>query len=233
MSISKVREDIRKVRNPKKAFNNTMFFKSRKGEYAYGDKFLGIIVPDCRKIAKKNINLDLSQIETLLKSVWHEERLIALLILVLKFKLAENPEQLKIVEFYLKNTQYVNNWDLVDASASYILGKYLLNNSRDILYSLAKSNSLWEKRIAIVATWELIRNNEYKDTFKIAKILLKDQHDLIHKATGWMLREVGKRNGQEILEGFLKQHYKEMPRTMLRYAIEHFSENKRKQYLKK
>jgi len=194
--------------------------------------FLGIKVPEQRKVAKKYKDLSLKDTESLLKSNIHEHRLIALLMLIQHYQKA-NPElKKKIFNIYLKNTQHINNWDLVDLSAPNIVGDFLLTKNRKILYKLAKSKRLWERRIAILATFTFIKNNDLKDTLKISEILLKDKHDLIHKSVGWMLREVGKKN-QGILEDFLKKHYKTMPRTMLRYAIEKFPEPKRQAYLTK
>lgn len=211
------------------------FFKTGKGEYAEGDKFLGITVPEQRKVAVQYSNSELKDILELLKSEWHEERLTALLILTIKFKKAKkNPElRHQIYTLYLENTEYINNWDLVDSSAPIIVGGYLLDKPRDILYKLAKSTNLWEKRIAILSTLAFIKNKEFKDTFLISEVLLADKHDLIHKAVGWMLREVGKSSGQEVEEQFLKKHYKVMPRTMLRYSIEHFNEDKKRFYMSK
>lgn len=207
------------------------FFKTGKGEYGEGDIFLGIRVPVQRKVVKKYLEMDLKDVESLLKTNIHEHRLVALLILVKKFEDGDDKIKKKIFNLYLKNTKYINNWDLVDLTAPNIIGKYLLDKPRDILYKLVKSKSLWERRISVLACFTFIRNQETKDTLRIAKILLKDEHDLIHKATGWMLRELGKRVDQNIEESFLKRYYKSMPRTMLRYAIERFEESKRKKYL--
>ncbi|MEK6903098.1 MAG: DNA alkylation repair protein [Nanoarchaeota archaeon] len=229
--LSLLRQELKKSANPQKAQILSGFFKTGRGEYGEGDQFLGITVPDSRKIAKKYSQLSFKNIEELLKSNIHEERLVALLILVHQYQTTKHKE---IVSFYLANTSYVNNWDLVDLTAPKILGSYLLHNPKEknILVQLAQSQNLWKKRIAIVATYELIRHNQFEETLSIAEYLLKDAHDLIHKAVGWMLREVGKRN-QAVEESFLEKHYRTMPRTMLRYAIERFSEEKRKQYLQK
>ncbi len=222
------------------------FFKTGKDQYGEGDIFLGIVVPNTRKVARKFTGLSLGEIKKLLYSKIHEERLCALLILVDKFTIVNLREQKKIFDFYIKNAKQVNNWDLVDLSAPKIVGDYLLNkpknpirtnaasttsNGTGILYKLAKSKNLWEKRISIISTLTFIKNGKYKDTLKIAEILMLDKHDLIHKAVGWMLREVGKKSLKDE-ELFLKKYYKKMPRTMLRYAIERFSEDKRLQYLK-
>lgn len=232
-------KELGKLANPKKRDILARFFKTGKGEYGEGDKFLGITVPESRKIAKKYIDLDFPELEKLLKNKYHEVRLIALLILVHKFKTHKPTRQglvgKSIYNFYLKNTQYINNWDLVDLSAHYIVGDYLLKNKskRDILIKLAKSKNLWERRIAIISTFAFIYRNESEWTFKIVKILLGDQEDLIHKACGWMLREVGKRVSEAKLRGFLDLYGLRMPRTMLRYAIERLPEKKRLYYLNK
>ncbi len=227
-----IKKDLKNLANPKQAEILQRFFKTGKGQYGEGDIFLGIKVPEQRKVAKKYPDLSLKEIQELLSSKIHEHRLTSLFVLIGKYKKSDDNEKKEIFNFYLKNTKNINNWDLVDLSASNIVGDYLLDKKRDILYKLAKSKSLWERRIAILATFEFIKNNEYKDTLKISKELLNDKHDLIHKGVGWMLREVGKRN-QAIEEEFLKKHHKTMPRTMLRYSIERFSERKRKFYLRK
>lgn len=226
-----VKQDLKKLANPKQAALLQRFFKTGKGEYGEGDIFLGIKVPEQRKIANK-YDLDLKEIQGLLNSKIHEHRLTSLFILIKKYNKSNENERKKIFEFYLRNTKNINNWDLIDLSAPKIVGNYLLDKDRSVLYKLAKSNSLWEKRISILATAAFIVNDEYKDTLRIAEILLNDKHDLIHKGVGWMLREVGKRD-QKIEEEFLKKYYKKMPRTMLRYAIEKFEENKRQFYLKR
>lgn len=208
------------------------FFKTGQGEYAAFDKFLGITVPALRTIAKKFSDLQLSHIQALLKSAYNEERLVALMILTHRYARAGLEEKNELYAFYLFNLPYINNWNLVDASAHLIVGMHLFKANKSPLLTLAKSPNLWERRIAIVATWYFIRQNELSWTFKIAKLLLKDEHDLIHKAVGWMLREAGKRNSAE-LEAFLDQYAALMPRTMLRYAIEKFPEQQRKAYLNK
>ncbi len=227
--LSQLKQDLNNLADKEKAVILSKYFKTGKGQYGEGDSFLGITVPDQRKIAKKYLSLVLEDLENLLQSNIHEHRLTALLILVEKFK--KNHEK-NIVDFYLKNIKFVNNWDLVDLSAPNILGKYLFDKNKDILYKLAKSNSLWERRISIISTYTFIKNNNFQDTLEISKILLNDSHDLIHKALGWMLREVGKKDLNLELE-FLNKYKKEMPRTALRYAIEKFDEEKRKFYLKK
>ena len=225
-----LRLDLRKAGNPVQAKVLQRFFKTGKGEYGEGDIFLGVKVPKQREIAKKFLGLSLPKIQELLESKIHEERLVGLLILIEKFKKASELDKANIFNFYLKNTKNINNWDLVDLTASSIVGEFLLDKDKKILYDLAESNNLWEKRISIISTFAFIRKNKFDNTFRISQILLKDKHDLIHKAVGWMLREIGKKD-QELLEEFLKKHYKNMSRTMLRYAIEKFPEGKRKGYL--
>lgn len=223
--------ETEKLGNPEQAKILQRFFKTGKGEYGGGDIFLGIKVPEQKRIAKKYIGLSLPKIQILLSSKIHEHRLIALLILVGKFKKSNEEEKANIFNFYLKNTKSINNWDLVDLSAPNIVGEFWIDKKKKILYEFAQSKSIWEKRISIISTLSFIKKEEFDDALRISEILLKDEHDLIHKAVGWMLREIGKKN-QEVLEKFLKIHYKEMPRTMLRYAIEKFDEEKRKKYLK-
>ena len=232
MNIENIQKDLKKLANPEKAKILQGFFKTGKGQYGEDDIFLGIVVPEQRKVAKKYSNLNLGEIKKLLSSKIHEHRLVSLFILANQYQKADKQTKKKIFNFYLKNAKNINNWDLVDLSAPNIVGDYLLNKDKSILYKLAKSKNIWEKRIAIMATFSFIRNNGFDATLKISEILLEDEHDLIHKAVGWMLRELGKRN-QAIEEKFLKKYYKKMPRTMLRYAIERFSENKRKPYLGK
>ncbi len=223
-------KDLQRLASPEKAKVLQRFFKTGPGEYGEEDIFLGITVPEQRQIAKKYIGLNLNKIQELLKSKVHEHRLVALLILVEKFKKSDDREKANIFNFYMRNIKYVNNWDLVDLTAPNIVGEFLNDKKKDILYKLAESNSLWEKRVSIIATFAFIRNNEFDDALRISKILIKDYHDLIHKDVGWMLREIGKRN-KEILEEFLNKHSKEMPRTMLRYAIEKFPDGLRRKYL--
>ncbi len=207
------------------------FFKTGKGQYGEGDQFIGITVPDTRIVAEKFIHLSFPDIQSLLDSPIHEERLTALLILVGQYKKGDEQARKNIFDFYLKNTSRVNNWDLVDLSADKIVGAHLeKEKNRKLLDTLSRSSNLWKKRIAIVSTFHFIRKNEFADTFRITDTLMKDSHDLLHKACGWMLREVGKRDEEE-LKAFLKKHYKIMPRTMLRYAIERFPPALRKKYL--
>ena len=230
MPLKDFETQLKKAANKKDAEILQWFFKTGKGEYGEGDKFLGLKVPVIRSIVKNNKDLTLKEIQKALKSKYHEERLGALLILVDRYSKSNEKTKDEIVKFYLDNTKHINNWDLVDLTAPKILGKHLLTRSKKILYKFAVSEDLWERRISILSTFEFIREKQFKDSLKIAKILLNDEHDLIHKGVGWMLREIGKRNlGTE--EIFLKKHYKKMPRTMLRYAIEKFPEKKRLAYL--
>tara|TARA_Y100000310_G_scaffold162731_1_gene162675 strand:- start:6977 stop:7684 length:708 start_codon:yes stop_codon:yes gene_type:complete len=231
--MKKLKAELKKHADSEKAKILHRFFKTGKGQYGEGDIFLGIVVPKQREIVKKfGGDLSIAHVQKLINSKIHEERLIGLLILVERYKKGDEKEKKFIFNLYLSNSKKVNNWDLVDLTAPNIVGNYLLNKKqeRKILYKLAKSENLWEKRIAIISTFAFIRKNDFADTLKISKILLKDKHDLIHKAVGWMLREVGKRD-QDKEEKFLKKHYKNMPRTMLRYAIERFEESLRKKYL--
>jgi 3-methyladenine DNA glycosylase AlkD len=225
-----LKKDMLKLADPKQASNLQRFFKTGKGDYGEGDIFIGLKVPEQRKLSKKYKDLSLDHIQELLNSKIHEHRLTALFILVNRYKKVEEDEKKHIFDFYIKNTKNINNWDLVDSSAPYIIGTYLLEKDKSILYTLAKSNNLWERRISVLGSGGFIKNKQYDDLLKISEILLKDEHDLIHKAVGWMLREIGKRN-QEVEEDFLKKHYKVMPRTMLRYSIEKFSKSKRKFYM--
>jgi 3-methyladenine DNA glycosylase AlkD len=229
---TQLKKEIRSHKNSEQAKNLAWFFKTGKGEYGESDKFLGIKNPLIRKIIKNYFAIDLPNLDSIIQSKFHEERLAALLILVRKYQQAKTVrEQTAIYRYYRNNMQYVNNWDLVDQSAPTIIGQYLFKRERKVLHQWARSKNLWYKRIAMLATFYFIRNNDFADTFKIAEILLQDSHDLIHKAVGWMLRETGKRE-LPAEEKFLQKHYKIMPRTMLRYAIEKFPERKRQLYLK-
>jgi 3-methyladenine DNA glycosylase AlkD len=229
--LKSLKADLQKLANPEKAKIYQRFFKTGPGEYGEGDKFLGLTVPQSRTIAKKYKDLGFGDLKSLLKSPVHEERLIALLILIEQFKKADQKKQEVIYKFYLANTKYINNWDLVDLSASRIVGPYLEDKSKDVLKRLARSNSLWERRIAMISTGHYIWKGDHKWGLIIAEMLLKDDHDLIHKAVGWMLREIGKKSGEKVLTNFLDKYSTQMPRTMLRYAIERFPEEKRKYYL--
>ncbi|HJX51061.1 MAG TPA: DNA alkylation repair protein [Candidatus Nanoarchaeia archaeon] len=227
-------EDLNKLKDKNQAEVLQRFFKTGKGEYGEGDVFLGIKVPVQRKICKK-YDLELNEIQELLNSKIHEYKLCGLLILINRYKKAEkNPvEKIRIFEFYIENASKnnINNWDLVDLSAPKIAGEFLLKDDRRILKNLAKSDNIWERRIAIVSTMPFVKNRNFGETLSIADILINDEHDLIHKAVGWMLREIGKKN-ENVLEIFLATRYKQMPRTMLRYAIEKFPEEKREKYLR-
>jgi len=284
-TVDAVSNALRMRGSPSRALASAWFFKTGKGQYGYGDKFIGVSVPEQRKIAKRFSELSSCEIDKLLKSPIHECRLTALLILVGQFKSlynekgrltlkqvgavqkkvafddrdngskmseleitdsmasrigsgnmtesSANRKKMKLIaDFYLAHTKYINNWDLVDSSASYILGSYLMDKERDILYKLAKSNNLWERRIAIIASGEFIRNGQFSDTLAISKMLLHDEHDLIHKAVGWMLREVGKRS-KPTLVAFLDEYSSKMPRTALRYSIEHFDGEERERYMRR
>jgi 3-methyladenine DNA glycosylase AlkD len=230
VALQDLTRELQHLKNPSKAALLQRFFKTGKGEYGEGDFFLGIVMPQQRMIVKKYAALPLSDVKQLLASKVHEHRMVALLILVQQFQKGDDKRRKEIFNFYLDNASRINNWDLVDLSAPNIVGTFLLDKKRTILSKLARSKNLWERRIAVLATAAFIRNKEYQDTLAIAHLLLHDRHDLIHKACGWMLREVGKRD-RRVLEDFLKEHAKTMPRTMLRYAIEKFDEKKRKAYL--
>lgn len=223
--------ELLKKADPEKSKLLAKFFKTGKGEYGEGDRFLGITVPELRQISKKYFNLvSLDDIQILLRNVYHEIRMIALFLLILKNKRADEPTKKQCFNFYLKNTKYINNWDLVDVTCRDIIGEYLLNKDKMVLYKLARSSKLWEKRISIISTFAFIKKNEIKDSLRIAEILLSDKHDLIQKAVGWTLREVGKKN-LKAEEDFLKKHYSQLGRTALRYAIEKFPIKKRRFYL--
>ena len=230
--LAQIIRNLAQLKNPDRAKNLSWFFKTGKGQYGEGDIFLGISVPEQRKVAKKHVDLSLNDLQELLNSKVHEHRFTALLILVSKYRKAEESLKEEIFYFILKNTENINNWDLVDLSAPRIIGDYLLNKERSILYKLAKSKSVWERRISILSTFKFIDNDDFKDALKISELLLHDEHDLIHKAVGWALREIGKRD-QNLEERFLNKHYLYMPRTMLRYAIEKFDEKKKQKYLNK
>jgi 3-methyladenine DNA glycosylase AlkD len=231
-NASNVKKELKSLADPKQAALLQGFFKTGKGQYGEGDIFLGIKVPVQRKVAKKHKDMSTGEVQKLLNSKIHEHRLVALLILVENFRKADPKNQKLIFDLYLKNTKNINNWDLVDLSAHKIIGSYLLDKDRKLLYRLARSKSLWERRISVISTFMLINHGDFKDSLRIAELLLHDRHDLIHKAVGWMLREIGNRD-RKVEEKFLNKHHKVMPRTMLRYAIEKFDEKKRKFYMKK
>jgi len=230
ISALEIKKELQKVCSKERAKSSAWFFKTNKGQYGEGDVFIGVTVPEQRKVAKNFYqDINLSELQKLLRSEIHEHRLVALLILVFKFK---KSREKRFVDFYLKNLKYINNWDLIDLSSYHILGVWLFDKKdRKVLYKLAHSKDFWENRIAIVSTYVFIKNNSFEDTLKISEILLNHRHDLIHKAVGWMLREVGNRD-LKTEELFLRKYYKQMPRTMLRYAIEKFPEAKRQRYLR-
>jgi 3-methyladenine DNA glycosylase AlkD len=225
MKSSDIKKDLQRVADKKKAIILARFFKTGKGDYGEGDVFIGVVVPQQRKIAAKFAELPLKEIKKLLKSKIHEERLTGLIILVNQYKGGD-----EIFRFYIKNIFSVNNWDLVDLSCRDIIGEHLILQPRKILYQFAKSRNMWKRRIAIVSTWAFIRRNDFNDTLRLAKILLNDKCDLIHKAVGWMLREVGKKD-ERVLRQFLDKNASKIPRVMLRYSIERLPENIRKKYL--
>ena len=232
MLKQKILEELKSVSKKEREEIFQRFFKTGKGEYGEGDIFAGITVPEIRDISKRYFKeMILKDVEYFVQHKIHEYRLFGLLTLTYMWKKADDAKKKKIFDLYVKNLEYVNNWDLVDLSAPNIVGEYLKERDKTILYDLAKSNNLWKQRVAIISTFSFIRNKDFVDTLNISEILLHHKHDLIHKAVGWMLREVGKRD-QDVEEAFLKRYYKEMPRTMLRYAIERFEEGKRQKYLK-
>ena len=228
--VKEIRKNLRSLANPETAEHSQRFFITGEGVYGEGDNFLGIRVPVLIQQAKTFQDTTLDDIQQLLTSSFHEERLFALLLLVHKFSKGNEEEKSAIYHLYLNNTQYINNWDLVDSSANHIVGIFLEDKDRQVLYQLVQSDSLWERRIAIMSTLHFIRNFQFDDTLNLAKQLINDPEDLIHKAVGWMLREIGKRD-ITVEKAFLRSHYKQMPRTMLRYAIEKFPKQERQQYL--
>lgn len=236
MNLEVIQKELRAVATPERAKANAWFFKTEKGQYGYGDKFLGVTVPQQRKIAKKYYKeFPLSKVELLLKSPWHEERLTAVFMLVLQYQKGNDKQKIEVANVYLANTKNINNWDLVDSSASYILGPYLQDSpyKMKVLVKLAHSDNLWQRRIAMLTTLYYIAQGNTQEAFEIINILLHDTHDLIQKAVGWMLREIGKRASRQQLIAFLEKNAATMPRTTLRYAIEHFSPEQRKNYLSK
>jgi len=224
-------QELLSQKDEEKAKIYARFFKTGKGQYGEGDIFIGITVPQQRAIAKKYKKLSLKELEYFLKNPIHEFRFTSLVILTEKCTKATEKEKKEIFDFYIKQRKYINNWDLIDCTTPNIIGAYLFDKDKSLLYQLAQSSSLWDRRMAILATFYFLKKEHYKETLEIAELLLKDKQDLIHKATGWMLRELGKKN-QRVEEIFLKKHAKVMPRTMLRYAIERFPKEKRTFYLK-
>ncbi|MDX9787399.1 MAG: DNA alkylation repair protein [Desulfobacterales bacterium] len=231
MNLIKIRNRLTSISNPERAGISKRFFKTGPGEYGEGDQFIGVRVSLLRILSKQYVNLYHNEIDILLASPIHEERLLALLILIQQYKTGDDVIKKRIYNLYLNRTEFINSWDLVDVTAEHIVGHYLLDKDKGPLYQLCASENLWERRISIISTFCLIKQNLFDDTLRISKRLLHDPHELIHKAVGWMLREIGKRN-QGAEEAFLAAHYADMPRTMLRYAIEKFPEPLRQAYLK-
>src|SRR5207253_1965125 len=229
-TLAAIRAELQELGDPVRATHSLRFFKTGPGEYGEGDKFLGLTVPVMRTLVRKYRALADDAALELLASPWHEERLVALLLLVDGYKHGDERRRQKIHRAYLANARWINNWDLVDSSAEHVVGPHLDAGDISLLEQLARSKNIWERRIAIVSTFHFIKRNEFRPTLRIATILLGDSHDLIHKAVGWMLREVGKRD-RKTLDAFLKRHYRQLPRTMLRYAIERHPERTRKRYL--
>lgn len=227
-----IKNELLAYGNPEKAEHSAYFFKTGKGQYGEGDQFIGCTVPEVREVAKKHRAASAQTLAVLLSDPFHECRFCALIILTEQFRKADEKTQATLVDFYLSNTHRVNNWDLVDVSAYNLLGEWLKNKDHTLLYKLAQSKNLWEQRIAIVSTMAFIRQNEFTDTLQLSEIFLSHSHDLMHKACGWMLREVGKHD-EKTLTGFLDKHFANMPRTMLRYAIEKLSPEQRAFYMQK
>ena len=221
-----ITSELQALSNAEKREIFPRFFKAGKGEYGEGDRFLGVTVPNVRAIAKQHKDIALAEIQELIQSEWHEVRLCALLIMVEKSKKKDEALRQQLFDFYLSQTDRINNWDLVDLSCRFIVGEYLLDKSRDILYQLAQSSLLWDNRIAIVSTYAFIRKGQLEDTYALSDLMMQHPHDLMHKAIGWMLREAGKRNPERLYD-YVMSHRADMPRTMLRYAIEKFSPKER------
>ena len=236
MNYKIIKKELKRFSNKDKAHTLQYFFKTGKGQYGEGDVFIGVTSPEMQQIAKKYYEtISLAEVKQLLYSKIHEERLTALFLLVYKYQKIKSPKEKKeVCEFYLKNLKQVNNWDLVDISCYKIVGDYLYNHvkNKKILYKLAESKNMWEQRVSIVSTMYFVRKNDLKDTIKLSEMLLNHKHDLMHKAVGWLLREVGKKD-EKLLKKFLKKHYDDIPRTTLRYSIERMEEKERKKYLKK
>lgn len=231
MNIKQLQRELELLGDTEKAVFSGRYFKSGPGQYGEGDAFRGITVPQIRTFVKSHKGLPLETMEELLHSRYNEDRAAALLLMAAAYTSASVADQTRLYRLYLANTAYINNWNLVDCSAEYIVGPYLQNRSRAPLYKLARSKSLWERRIALLSTFHYIKQGEFSDTLALAEMMLDDKEDLIHKAAGWMLREAGKRGGLREEKEFLKKHYQRMPRTMLRYAIERFPEEERRRYL--
>ena len=231
--LQALRDEVQTLASPERAKNNAWFFKTGPGQYGEGDRFAGLMLTQIRGLVRKYRDLSLEDAETLLHSPLHEERLLALLILVQRYRARKTDDttRKRIYDLYLANTAYVNNWDLVDASAVHIVGPYLADKPKDVLFRLAASDLVWERRIAVLATFHYIKQRDCTLALQIAETLMSDKHDLIHKATGWMLREVEKRCGHETLTAFLDTHAATMPRTALRYALERFPPEERAHYM--
>jgi len=229
--LKELRADLQKLATPAKAKASSWFFKTGPGQYGEGDQFIGVTVPEQRVLSRKYKDLPFAELTELLHSRVHEERLLSLFILVGQYKKGDEATKDKIYNFYLENTRFINNWDLVDSSAEFIVGPYLEDKPKDILKKLAKSALLWDRRIAMIATFHYIKKADFKLSLAIAAMLVNDKHDLIQKAVGWMLREMEKHGGEAELVEFLNKHASTMPRTALRYAIEHFTPEKRQYYL--
>jgi 3-methyladenine DNA glycosylase AlkD len=232
VGLQELQNELQALGSPEKAAFLSRFFKTGKGQYGEGDQFLGITMPEIRAVVAKYSSLSIQGWQLLLHSPFHEFRMAALIGLMKRFQKSKKDETIQqaIFEVYLNNLDYINNWDLVDVTCRDIVGAYLLHKDRNILYDLVQRSHLWAQRVAIVSTWYFITHNQFSDTIRISELLLTHKHDLIHKAVGWMLREIGKRD-ELVLEEFLDTHVKQMPRTALRYAIERFPESKRKYYL--
>ena len=227
-----IQQELEQYIDPVKREYLPNFFKTGKGQYGEGDKFLGIVVPNTRMVAKRHKDVPFEVMVELLQSEWHECRLCALLMLVERFKKCDEKGKKEIFDFYLSQTARINNWDLVDLTCRDIVGEYLVDKDRSLLYRLAESENLWEQRISIVSTWAFIRRNDFGDTLELSERLIGHKHDLMHKAVGWMLREVGKKERQTLTD-FLERNATRLPRTALRYAIEHYPEPERQYFLKK
>jgi len=233
MDVNMIETELRQLATDEKRIVLQRFFKTAPGQYGEGDKFLGVTVPLTRIVAKKHLAMPLNEIIELLQSEWHEVRLCALLMMCKRFKKGDSATRKDIFNYYIENTERINNWDLVDLSAPTIVGGYLMDKPRDLLYRMAESELLWDNRIAIVATLAFIKHKDSDDTYRLALKMMNHKHDLMHKAIGWMLRESGKRDDDRRLFNFVDEYRKRMPRTMLRYAIEKFTDEERKYLLRK
>lgn len=228
--LSKIQKELRRFSNPKRAKLSQGYFKTGPGQYGEGDIFIGPSVPQVRQVAKLHAQAPLQELEVLIHSPVHEDRLLAVIILGLQYRKGSDTEKKRIHKFYLRNIERVNNWDLVDTSAPLIVGEHLVAQKRDLLYKFARSKNIWRRRIAVLSTFAFIRENDFKDLLALSEILLHDKEDLMHKAVGWLLREAGKKDPR-VLNQFLDKHSHEMPRTMLRYALEKLSPQERAHYL--